>query len=295
MTSRSSVHQATRPSPLLRWLPLLSHRRARIGIPLGYLVLIAVAEVLILIGAPNLPEGEPSAPLQAGLVLHGVLLVTVLVLSALTAGDSSHRLFLGLALAPLIRILSLVLPLKGYPQLHTYPPINTLLLVASALLVRVLGYSRQQLGLTLSRLPLQLLVGLSGIVFGAVEYWILNQEESLLLDDTWVAAVTGGLILLVFTGFSEELMFRGLIQRASIQTLGRFGMLYTALLFATLHITWGSSTDIVFVFSVALFFGWVAEATWSLLGVTLAHGITNIMLFLVMPWLWPLILGLQNQ
>jgi hypothetical protein len=41
----------------------------------------------------------------------------------------------------------------------------------------------------------------------------------------------------------------------------------------------------ILVFTVALLFGWVAEATWSLLGVTLAHGLTNIVLFLVMPFL----------
>ena len=69
-----------------------------------------------------------------------------------------------------------------------------------------------------------------------------------------------------------------------MQALGRFGLLYVALLFAVLHIGYRSVLDVVFVFGVALLFGWVAEATWSLLGVTLAHGVTNIVLFLIMPF-----------
>ena len=97
--------------------------------------------------------------------------------------------------------------------------------------------------------------------------------------------MVASVILMVSTGFAEELIFRGVIQRASIQALGRFGLLYVAILFAVLHIGYGSIPDLILVFTVALLFGWVAEATWSLLGVTLAHGLTNIVLFLVMPFL----------
>ena len=44
-----------------------------------------------------------------------------------------------------------------------------------------------------------------------------------------------------------------------------------------------SLIDIAFVFVVAMFFAWVVKRTGSLLGVTLAHGVTNIMLYLVLP------------
>ena len=42
--------------------------------------------------------------------------------------------------------------------------------------------------------------------------------------------------------------------------------------------------DVVFVFGVALFFGYVVERTDSILGVSLSHGLTNIVLFLVAPF-----------
>jgi NADH-quinone oxidoreductase subunit N len=58
-----------------------------------------------------------------------------------------------------------------------------------------------------------------------------------------------------------------------------------ALIFAALHIGYRSVVDVLFVLGVALFLGWVVYRTGSLLGATIAHGLTNIVLFLVMPFL----------
>ena len=93
------------------------------------------------------------------------------------------------------------------------------------------------------------------------------------------------LILIVFTGVLEEIIFRGIIQQASLATYGRFGIFFVAVLFAILHIGWGSLLDVVFVFGVALVFGIVTQRTGSLLGVTISHSLTNICLFLIFPFL----------
>jgi membrane protease YdiL (CAAX protease family) len=255
-----------------RWVSGYSSRSVRLGIALGYLALITLAELVTTFVNP-----------RVGLILHGALLIILLAHSALTAGDPYHRLLLGLVLAPLTRMLSLCLPLVDFPQLYWYLIISIPLGVATVLTVRLLGFSRAQLGLSLRRVPLQLLVALTGITFGLVEYRILK-PEALISDRAWRDFLVAGMILMVCTGFAEEVIFRGVIQRASIQALGRFGLLYGAILFAVLHIGYASVPDVVFVFLVALLFGWIAEATWSLAGVTLAHGITNIVLFLVMPF-----------
>ena len=62
------------------------------------------------------------------------------------------------------------------------------------------------------------------------------------------------------------------------------GIIYVSLLFAVLHMAFISLIDIVFVFTVALFFGWVVKKTGSLFGVTLAHGTINALLYLVIPF-----------
>jgi hypothetical protein len=124
---------------------------------------------------------------------------------------------------------------------------------------------------------------------GLIEYLILKPEplvESFSLRSIWLPAV----ILLVFTGFLEELIFRGLMQRASVNTLKKYGPVYISLLFAVLHIGYKSWVDLVFVFLVGFAFSIVVERTRSLVGVTVAHGLTNISLFLVFPFL----VGLQS-
>jgi membrane protease YdiL (CAAX protease family) len=257
----------------MRWLPKALTSRPAMAIAVTYLALVTVAELV-----------TTFSDQRVGLILEAGLLVILLVHAALASDRPYHRLLLGLVLAPLTRILSMALPLADFDQIYWYLIISIPLFVATALLVRLLGFSRQQIGLSVRKVPLQLLVALTGITFGIVEYFILRPE--LPMDEpTWQKIVAAAAILMISTGFAEELIFRGVLQRTSVQVLGRFGLLYVAILFAVLHIGYRSAVDVVFVFAVALLFGWVAEATWSLVGVTLAHGLTNIVLFLVMPFL----------
>jgi LysM repeat protein len=128
------------------------------------------------------------------------------------------------------------------------------------------------------------LLALSGLGFGVAEYFILRPEP--LIDElSWRSAALPALILLVGTGFNEEFVFRGVMQSACRQTFGKLSILYVAVVFAILHLGYKSVSDVVFVFVVGLLFGWLVARTRSLLGVTLSHGITNIALYLVVPFL----------
>jgi membrane protease YdiL (CAAX protease family) len=158
------------------------------------------------------------------------------------------------------------------------------LFVAILLTTRALSFDWRGMGLTLRGLPFQILVALTGFGFGMVEYYIL-QPAPLAPALGFVYAWWPALILIVSTGLLEELIFRGLLQRTGEDVMGRWGMPYVALLFAVLHIGYRSLSDVVFVFVVGLFLGWVVQRTRSLVGVTLAHGLTNTMLFLIMPFL----------
>jgi membrane protease YdiL (CAAX protease family) len=241
---------------------------------MGYLTGVAMAETVITFASP-----------QAGLVAHALLLLALLLHSALAATTEERNLWASLAFAPLIRILSLSLPLAELPILSWYLITSVPLFAAAFVASRALGYSWRDLGLHLRGWPLQLAIGLTGLVFGAVEYFILRPEplaEGLELVYLWRPA----LILMVSTGLLEEMIFRGLMQRAAVGVLAGSGVVYVALMFAVLHIGYRSLLDVVFVLAVGLFFGWVVQRTRSLLGVTLSHGLTNIGLFLIMPYLF---------
>lgn len=136
----------------------------------------------------------------------------------------------------------------------------------------------------LGNIPVQIVIGLSGLLSGVIEFLILRPQP-LISTFSLVPLVTGIIILTISTGLAEELLFRGILQRNAENVFGKaFGLLYASLLFTCLHIGWRSFLDLVFVFIVSMFYGYVFQKTGSINGITLAHGLNNSMLFLVMPF-----------
>jgi membrane protease YdiL (CAAX protease family) len=257
------------------WVGILRTAREQpVPILVGYLLAITVTEFFTLIVDPRI-----------GLWGHSALLAVLVVHAALIWGRPFYRLVLTLTFAPLIRLVSLTMPLARFPLVYWYLMTSIPLLVTAFLIAYVVGYSRQQIGLVLGKLPVQFLVGLSGLILGAIEY-VLLRPEPMFETFTWNSLGVPALILLVCTGFTEELIFRGIMQRSAVETIGNLGGLYVAAIFAMMHMGHASWMDIPFVFGVSLFFSWVVNKTGSILGVTIAHGLTNIMLFLILPALF---------
>ena len=119
-----------------------------------------------------------------GLVCHATVLVAVVAHSALANDHRYRNLLLSLALAPLVRIISLSMPLANVPQIWWYPIIYAPLLAAAILVARILGYRLNELGLNFKRIPPQLAVALTGVAFGVAEYFILKPEP-IIAELTW--------------------------------------------------------------------------------------------------------------
>ena len=237
-----------------------------------YLMAIAAAELVTALVNP-----------VGGMVFHVVILFSLIIHSSF-AKHPSRKLYLALALAPLIRIVSLSMPLSYFTQVHRYLLVAVPLFMAILVAMRILNFKPSDVGLTLRKPPLQGVVTLTGVGFGWVEYHILRPDP-LVPTMTLEGVVVAALILLAATGFLEELAFRGVMQRSAEEALGRWGWVYVAVLFSVLYIGYLSATQWCFVLLVGLFYGWVVRRTGSLLGVTLSHGITNIALYIVFPLL----------
>jgi LysM repeat protein/membrane protease YdiL (CAAX protease family) len=238
-----------------------------------YLILIAAAELLTVL-----------TDARWGLALHIGILTALLVQASVVVDRPYHKLLLALALAPLIRILSLSMPLENIDLVYWYAIVGAPLMITALLVANTLGLSWRNLGFTLRSLRIQALVVIAGLAFGVAEYFILKPEP-LIHEFSWGALWLPALILLIGTGFSEELVFRGVMQSACGDALGKSAILYVTVIFAVLHVGYKSVVDVAFVFAVGLLFGWVVAKTRSLLGVTLSHGLTNIGLYLVVPFL----------
>jgi len=235
-----------------------------------YLGLVAGAELLTSLINPTV-----------GMIAHMLLLVGLLVHSALGPVEE-QKLSLALTLAPMIRLLSLSMPLIDFPKELWFPLVSVPLLLGTMIITRQIRMKRKALGLRVGNPLVQALIMVGGLALGVTEYAILRPEP-LVAQLDWQPLAFAAFSLLVFTGFNEEVIFRGLMQSAALPVLGGKALMYVALLFGVLHIGYLSVFDLVFVSAVGLLFGYLVLWGGSLLGVTLAHGVTNITLFLVMP------------
>jgi membrane protease YdiL (CAAX protease family) len=241
-------------------------------IPILYLVAIAGAELVTALANP-----------LGGIAMHIVIMLTLIINASLVAKDLRRELYLTMALAPMIRLLSLSLPLGNFPQIYWYVIIAVPLFIAVYLVSRRLGYTRWEIGLNCNKWPFQILIALTGIPLGIIEYYILKPKP-LVSSLAWQGLLLPILILIVGTGFVEELCFRGVIQHSAEAAIGRWGWVYVAVLFSIMHIGYLSVLDLAFVFGVGLYFGIVVDKTRSILGTSLAHGIANVMLYLIVPF-----------
>jgi len=254
-----------------------SAEKSNYYIGLFYLVLITLAEIVTAYTSP-----------QLGVILHSIILVLLLIhYSFIPIRSFANRLkplLLSLTLAPLIRIISLSMPLWNFEFIYWFIVIGIPLFITSFVVIRVLHLKLKDVNLRWENPFFTLSIALSGVIFGYIEYFILKPEpliSSLNLNEM----IIPGLIIIICTGLLEELIFRGIIQNTAEKAFQNLALIFVPVLFAILHIGNRSIPHTFFVFGVGLFFSWAVKKTGSLIGVTLSHGIINITLYLIFPFI----------
>jgi len=232
-----------------------------------------------------------------GIGLHALVIAALIYgVSAVHSREDSapnvlrHRLhdasnlLKALMLLPLIRIFGFTLPLVLFRQVYWPMIVSVPLLVSVWMLARSLKITLKDVGLTGGSWGPQMAIALSGIVIGFAEYLVLKPAP-LINYLTPETVIVPALIQLAFTGFSEELIFRGLVQNFATRLFGAFdGIAYAAVLFTVMHVGFNSMPELSFVLAAALFYGIMYYKTGKLSGVIFSHGIANVVLFLVAPF-----------
>ncbi len=216
-----------------------------------------------------------------GIILHFTILLVLIINSAVVQNEAQRGLWLALGLVPLIRIVSLVIPVAEISEIYWYIIISIPVLIGAIFVMRTHNYGLDDVGLNGRKALVQILTAIAGIVLSVIDY-IFLRPETLVSEFTVQMMILPTLILLIATGFIEELVFRGVIQREA-RVLGSWGWIYVASIYAMLQIGHGSVTHGVFTFFVAVFFGWVVKKTGSIIGVSFSHGLLNVGLYLIIP------------
>ncbi len=192
-----------------------------------------------------------------------------------------------LALIPLYILFTSSLPWFFISQQYLLPAVYSVILGLCLWHVYQKKLSLKQLfGFSKEKLLKYSLLGLAiGIPLGAGEYFILHPspafptfEVKYLLRDM--------AYMLLFVGIGEELLFRGLIQRDLEKAFGwKWGLFGASLMFAIMHLTWRSIPELGFVFVAGLVLGFLYWKTKSLVAPIVAHGVNNVILVSVLPYL----------
>lgn len=257
---------------------ILGVSRGELVLSFIYLAALIIAETLV-----------TYINLQVGLALEALILFALLLNSSLKTSYNFSTLLMSMMALPIIRIIGLSIPLMQVDALYWFPIISVPLFAASFTIMRAQGLSLKNVGFVLGNWKVQLLIALTGVFLGTIEYLILTPKP-LISTFNMENLLFASIIIIISTGLAEEILFRGIIQKNAQNVFGAvIGLLYTSLLFTALHIGWTSIYDLIFVFSVSMFYGYAFLKTRSLLGVTLSHGLSNTMLFLVVPFYAPLL------
>ncbi len=194
----------------------------------------------------------------------------------------SADVILALALLPLLRIVNLSLPLGNVSLIHRYAIVGFVLLVAIGLVLRALDLSMSKVGLRWEASAVQFIIGTSGLLLTVAAYhiWDLRPVAEVL---SWREWMINAFILLILVGFTEELLFRGLLQPLLVEVFGDAGVVWGTVLFMLMYLGHHSISYLIFAGVVGLIFSSCARWTGSIWGVVVAHGLLAVGLVIGWP------------
>jgi len=224
-----------------------------------------------------------------GIVIALALAIGIyLMLSILRLDQRITNCGESLALIPLYILFTSSLPWFFINQQYLLPAVYSCILGLCLWHVYQKNLSLKGIfGLSQGKLLKYSLVGLAvGIPLGIGEYFILypapafpSFEVKYLFRDM--------VYMFCFVGIAEELLFRGLIQRDLAGAFGwKWGLFGASVLFAVMHLTWRSVPELGFVFLAGLILGALYLKTKSLVAPIVAHGINNVILVSVLPYIF---------
>jgi membrane protease YdiL (CAAX protease family) len=238
--------------------------------------LIAIAELLIFFGH-----------LQAAVTIHAINLIA-LVLSAAYIENKEYPV---LMLLPLFRLLNLAMPVFFNLTLYSFPLVYAPMFLPMYLIIKNGSFSRAELGLTLHGIYYYIPLGIAvGMLVGYGEYLVLHPQ--VLTPSVGVQGLLElSVIMILFVGLVEEFVFRSALQTVASEKLGQIkGLVVASMLFGFMHGGYHLTSEILFTAAAGLVFGIMFLKTASLPLIALAHGVTNISLFLIVPIYFDLML-----
>ena len=260
-----------------RAVPRIRRRQFGPADPAAVRIAVGIGSALVVAEAVTLTLGP-----TAGVLAHAIALVALAALSMRLPRGANQRLTLSAGLIPIVRILSIAVPAAIIPPIYWYLEIGLAGLEGILLLMRRLDLAPRDVGLRRTPLAEVVSVGVIGAILGIPAYLIAGRLE-LGYGAGPVALVIASAVVMIFVGFFEELLFRGLIQSAGTQLFSRGGVLISVAATALMYSASLNPRYVVFATFVAAFFGVVARRSGSIAAPVAGHAALALVQLVVLP------------
>jgi membrane protease YdiL (CAAX protease family) len=214
--------------------------------------------------------------------LAGHFLTLLLCVGAPLVFTRDLALFQVFALVPVFRLVNLGMPVFVELTVYWFPFVYVPLFPAMYFVLQNLDdidLDFNPRALALWFVP----AVVAGAVLAEFEYRILR-PEALITEWTLGQVLVLGGVMLLFVAFVEEVLFRGILQRALTDRIGFWpGILLASFLFGMMHSAYANGFEIAFAALIGFIFGYIYVRTESLLLITLIHGLLNTFLFGYIP------------
>jgi len=243
-----------------------SREKLELIIPTG---LIILAEMLLFLNK-----------MQPAMIVHAFNLILIIALNIYI----NNRIYPIILLLPLFRLLNVAMPVFFHLTLYSYSMVYAPMFIPIYFIMKNGLLSRKEAGITFRGFWLYLPLALAvGFALGWGENRILG--SGVLVPDSSIRSILAlALIMIIFVGFVEEFVFRSALQTVMEERLGgTAGIVIASIIFGFMHSGYHLPLELFYVSFAGLVFGLLFWLTKSLPVIALAHGVTNISLFLVAP------------
>lgn len=224
----------------------------------------------------------------AGAFYFGILLIVMLHHYLLAEEDPKRGQVLLLASIPLLRLLSMAMPVGLVPPLYRYSMVGIPVLAAVFLMVKQSGVPLKELGLRMPEIKKgenfweNILIAVSGIPLGIFGYYFADPIP-LISSGTTREIIFATLMVFIFIGALEEIVFRGLLLQTLNKVFGKTGIIFTSLVYLAFFTSSQSIGMIGLMGFVSLLFSWHVLESKSILAVTISHSLMFVSMLIFCP------------
>ncbi|MCX9084241.1 MAG: CPBP family intramembrane metalloprotease [Candidatus Methanoperedens sp.] len=221
----------------------------------------------------------------SGIAIH-IINLQILTLAIIFGRFSSYskNVFQSLILLLLLRIVNIAMPQFFTTTLLWYSLIYGVMFLPIYIIINNQNMTLEDLGLNSRRLHLYLPAALLiGTAAALVERRIIDPIP--LIDSMNISGLLMlTIVMFIFVGAVEELIFRSILQTRLEKVLGlKPAILLSGILFGIMHSNYGIVNEIIFASVFGIILGYIFQKTRSFPFILIIHGYANILLFGLIP------------